>query len=224
MLHDLFTRLADLIETAVGRQASPLSNLDRAMQAAGAAHVAARRALAVAIAEEDREVRRRDVLADKLSDLELRAIEALRAGRNDLAARAAEAIAAFETEMMASTQASVRFAAEVALARREVDAQRRRLADLDRGRRLARVGVALNATPREGVDALSAAELALARVEADNHDARAIRDELAPPTERLIEQMADLGFGAPVRIRASDVMERLRAKAVVSATLITSAP
>jgi phage shock protein A len=194
------------------------------MLAAGAAHVAARRALAVAIAEEEREVRRREALAGKLSDLELRAIEALRAGRDDLAGQAAETIAAVETELTASTQASSRFAAEVMLARREVDAQRRRLADLDRGRRLARVGVALNAAPREGVDALTAAESALAKIEADNHDARAIREELAPPTERLIEQMADLGFGAPVRVRASDVMERLRAKAVVSATLITSVP
>ena len=144
MLHDFFTRLADLIETAVGPQASPLSNLDRAMQAAGAAHVAARRGLAVAIAEEEREVRRREALAGKLSDLEQRAIEALRAGRDDLASNASEIIAAVETEIAASTQASSRFAAEVALARREVDAQRRRLADLDRGRRLARVGVALN--------------------------------------------------------------------------------
>ncbi len=224
MLHDVFTRLVDLIDTVVGPQPSPLSNLDRAMLAAGAAHVAARRALAVAIAEEEREVRRRDALAGKLSDLELRAIEALRAGRDDLAGQAAETIAAVETELTASTQASSRFAAEVTLARREVDAQRRRLADLDRGRRLARVGVALNAAPREGVDALTAAESALAKIEADNHDARAIREELAPPTERLIEQMADLGFGAPVRVRASDVMERLRARAVASAPLITSVP
>lgn len=224
MLHDVFTRLADLIDTVAGPRPSPLSNLDRAMLAAGAAHVAARRALAVAIAEEEREVRRHEALAGKLSDLELRAIEALRAGRDDLAGQAAETIAAVETELTASTQASSRFAAEVMLARREVDAQRRRLADLDRGRRLARVGVALNAAPREGVDALTAAESALAKIEADNHDARAIREELAPPTERLIEQMADLGFGAPVRVRASDVMERLRAKAVVSATLITSVP
>jgi phage shock protein A len=224
MLHDVFTRLADLIDTVVGPQPTPLSNLDRAMLAAGAAHVAARRALAVAIAEEEREIRRHQALAGKVSDLELRAIEALRAGRDDLAGHAAETIAAAETEITASTQASSRFAAEVALARREVDAQRRRLADLDRGRRLARVGVALNAAPREGVDALTVAESALAKIEADNHDARAIREELAPPTERLIEQMADLGFGAPVRVRASDVMERLRARAVVSATLITSVP
>jgi phage shock protein A len=222
MLHDFFTRLADLIDTVVAPQGSPMSNLDRAMEAAGKAHVAARRALAVAIAEEERELRRREVLVGKLADLERRAVEALRGGHDDLAAQAAETIAALETETAASTQASARFAAEVTLARRDVDAQRRRLADLDRGRRLARVGVALNSAPRHGIDALTAAETALAKLEVDNHDARAIREELAPPTDRLIEQMADLGFGAPTRVRASDVMERLRAKAVVATTLITS--
>src|SRR5262249_51149581 len=94
MLHDFFTRLAGMIEPAVGPQASPLSNLDRAIQAAGAAHTAARRALAVAVAEEDREVRRREALTEKLSDLERRAVEALRAGHDDLAGNAAEIIAA----------------------------------------------------------------------------------------------------------------------------------
>jgi phage shock protein A len=222
MLHDFFTRLADLIDTVVTPQASPLSNLDRAMQAAGASHLAARRALAVAIAEEEREITRRGALAQKLDDLEQRALAALRAGRDDLAGNAAEVIATVETEITASTQASVRFAAEVALARREVEAQRRRLADLDRGRRLARVGAALNSSPGRSADALTEAESALAKVEADNHDARAIREELTPPTDRLIEQMADLGFGAPRRIQAADVMERLRAKAVVSTTLITT--
>jgi hypothetical protein len=148
MLHDFLTRLADLVDTVVAPQTSPLSNLDRSIKAASAAHLAARRALAVAIAEEERESKRRTVLADKLNDLEQRAIEALRGGRDDLATNAAELIAAVESEVQASTQASVRFAAEVALARREVDAQRRRLADLDRGRRLARVGAALNGAPR----------------------------------------------------------------------------
>ena len=224
MLHDFLNRLAALVDTVVAPQSSPLSNLDRSIKAASGAHLAACRALAVAIAEEERESKRRMVLAGKLSDLEQRAIDALRGGRDDLASTAAELIAAVETEVQASTQASVRFSAEVALARREVDAQRRRLADLDRGRRLARVGVALNGAPRDGIDALTMAESALAQIEADNHDARAIREELAPPADRLIEQMSDLGFGAPIHVCASDVMERLRAKAIVSTTLITATP
>jgi phage shock protein A len=205
----------------------PLSNLDRSIKAAGSSHLAARRALAVAIAEEEREATRRSLFSDKIADLERRAVDALRAGRKDLAASASEAIAALETEVQSSGQASVRFAAEVALARREVDAQRRRLADLDRGRRLARVGAALNSAgpnTHSGIDVFAAAESALGQVEADNHDARAIREELAPPAERLIEQMSDLGFGAATHVRPSDVLSRLRTLAVAPATLIAAIP
>jgi len=89
----------------------------------------------------------------------------------------------------ASERASQRFAAEVALARREVDAQRRRLSELDRGRSLARIGNALTVTTlasRSGLDSFSEAEAALAKVVAHNHDARFVREEMAPPAEYLI--------------------------------------
>ena len=67
-------------------------SLERAFAAAGAAHVAARRALALAEAEENREVARRELLAGRAHDLQGRALEALAAGREDLATRAAEAL------------------------------------------------------------------------------------------------------------------------------------
>jgi hypothetical protein len=101
----------------------------------------------------------------------------------------------------------------VALARREVDAQRRRLAELDRGRRLARVGSALAATApmsRDGLDSFTEAEAALARVVADNHDARAVGQEMAPTAQHLIERLSDAGFGPAVQVRSADVMSRLR--------------
>jgi phage shock protein A len=212
-MRELLTWLLDVLMDPQ-RQASPaMASLERLIAAAGHAHTAARRALAVATAEETREVERRTALAAKAGDLERRAVEALRAGREDLAAQAAEAIASMATEIGASERASRRFAAEVALARREVDAQRRRLSELDRGRRLARIGDALTATTRasrSGLDSFGEAEAALAKVVADNHDARVVREEMAPPAERLIERMSDGGFGEPLNVRASDVLARLR--------------
>jgi phage shock protein A len=196
--------------------ASAMASLDRSIAAAQRAHTAARRALAIALAEEVREAERRVLLAARMSDLEQRAVQALRAGRDDLAMQASEAIAAMTTDIRASERASQRFAAEVALARREVDAQRRRLSELDRGRRLARVGNALNSTApasSEGLDSFAEAEAALAKVVADNHDARAVRDEMTPPAERLIERMSDAGLGEPMQIRAADVLVRLRSAA-----------
>src|SRR5262249_3673676 len=130
-------------------------------------------------------------------------------------------------EINASERAAQRFAAEVALARREVDAQRLRLADLDRGRRLARIGSALAGTmhtSRSGLDSLSEAEAALAKIAADNDDARAVRNEMAPPAEQLIERLSDAGFGEASHIKASDVLARLKtaALAVPVPTLIES--
>jgi phage shock protein A len=196
-MRELLIQLIDALTGAQGEASSPMASLERSIAAAGRAHVAARRALAVAIAEESREAKRRAGLVVEVDDLERRAVAALRAGREDLAVEASQAIAAIATEINASEHASQRFAAEVALARREVDAQRRRLADLDRGRRLARIGSALADTmhtSRSGHDSFGEAEAALARLVANNDDTRAVRHEMAP-TEHLIERMSDAGFG-----------------------------
>ena len=215
-MRQFLTWLFDMPLDLQRQPCSPMASLERSISAAHHAHTAARHALAVALAEETRESARRTALATKASDLEQRAVAALRAGREDLAAQAAEAIAAMATDINASERASTRFAAEVALARREVDLQRRRLSDLDRGRRLARIGHALTATTQtspSGLDHFSEAEAALAKVAADNHDARLTREQMAPAAEYLVERMSDAGFGESVHVRSSDVLARLRAAA-----------
>ena len=215
-MREFLARLFDVLNDLQRRTSSPIASLERSIAAARDAHISARHALVVAMAEETRETERRTAMVAKAGDLEKRAVEALRAGRDDLAAQAAEAIAAMATDISASERASQRFAAEVALARREVDAQRRRLSDLDRGRRLARIGNALTAATeasRSGLDSFSEAEAALAKMVADNHDARFVREEMAPPAEYLIERLSDAGFGEPAHVRASDVLTRLRATA-----------
>jgi phage shock protein A len=226
-MRELLIRLLDLLPASQDRSSSPMADLDRGIAAAGRAHMAARRALAIMVAEEGRETARRAKLAAKAADIEQRAIEALRAGREELAIEASEAIAEMATEIEASERASQRFAAEATLARREVDTQRRRLADLDRGRRLARVGSALTDTmhiSHSGPDTLSEAEAALSRVVADNEDARAVRAEMAPAADGLIERLSDAGFGEAGRVKPSDVLARLRTAAFGAAipTLIES--
>jgi phage shock protein A len=215
-MEQFFARLFEMLSDLQRQPASPMASLERSITAAHHAHIAARRALAVALAEENRENVRRTALATKASDLEQRAVAALQAGRDDLAAQAAETIAAISTDINASEQAATRFAAEVALARREVSSQHRRLSELDRGRRLARIGHALSATAPTsdgGLDHFSEAEAALAKVTVDHHAARLVREEMAPPAEALVERMSDAGFGEPAYVRASDVLARLRAQA-----------
>ena len=214
MIQSLKAHIADLLLPAKRRA----SELDRLIAVAGNAHLAARRTLALAVAEEDREIARRTALGDQAKDLETRAIEALGSGREDLAGRAAETIAVLETEVAASEGASARFAAKVATTRREVDAQRRRLADLDRGRRLARVGASLTgaSSPETGQPILARAEAALAAVQAAEADAEALRLEFTPSADTLVDDLAEAGFGRPTRVVASDVMTRLRALAAPS--------
>ncbi len=210
MLDHLNRRLSNLFLPRV-RQAN---ELDRLITAAGTAHVAARRGLALAVAEEEREAARRDALIDRGNDLEGRALEALVGGRDDVATRAAEAIAVIETEVAASEAGAMRFAAEVAAARREVDAQRRRLADLDRGRRLAKVGFALAgpASVVEGLPLIARAEAALLALQAEQADDEAVAREFAPKTETLTDDMAEAGFGRPLRTLPEEVLARLRAR------------
>jgi phage shock protein A len=225
-MRQFLARLLDVVNELQGQSMSSMASLDRSIAAAQRAHTGARRALAIALAEETREAERRANLAAKIGDLEQRAVQALRAGRNDLAIQAAEAIAAMTADITASERAAVRFAAEVTLARREVDAQRRRLSELDRGRRLARIGTALSGTATasaEGLDSFTEAEAALARVVADNHDARVVREEMAPPAERLIERMSEAGIGSSVQIRAADVLVRLRQTAGLEASPLIEA-
>jgi phage shock protein A len=215
-MEQFFARLFEMLSDLQRQSSSPMASLERSISAAHHAHASARHALAIAMAEETRESARRTALAAKASDLEQRAVAALQAGREDLAAQAAEAIASIATDVNASEQASQRFAAEVALARREVSSQRRRLSELDRGRRLARIGHALTATAptsASGLDHFSEAEATLARVAVDNHAARLVREETAEPAETLVERMSDAGFGESPHVRASDVLARLRAKA-----------
>jgi phage shock protein A len=212
-MRETLSLITNFISGWLRSSAAPAANLDRSIAAAASSHIAARRALAVAVAEETREIARRESLTLKVTDIEQRAVHAIRAGRDDLALATTETIAAIRTELEASERASQRFAAEVALARREVDSQRRRLADLDRGRRLARVGSALNGAAslsHPGHDCLVAAETTLEQINADNADARAIREEMAPQADRLIERLSDQGFGRQVTVSPADVMARLR--------------
>jgi phage shock protein A len=216
-MRDTLTTIMDLVSKFLRGNHTAASSLDRSIALATSDHFTARRALAIAVAEEAREIVRRDDLTTKVSDLEARAVQAIRAGRDDLAMNAAETIASIRTEIEASERASSRFTMEVALARREVDGQRRRLADLDRGRRLARIGSALNgaaALSDSGRDRLSEAENVLDKINAENDDARAVREEMAPGPDRLIERLSGQGFGPPVGVRATDVMARLRTMAM----------
>ena len=103
----------------------------------------AKRALAVAIAQDSQEGQRLDATRARIEDLETRAVAAIEGGRDDLANEAAEAIATLEAERDASATARALFAAEIAKLRGRVLQQQMRFSQLERGRRIARAAEAV---------------------------------------------------------------------------------
>src|SRR5215471_15557140 len=102
-----------LIAEGIGDQ-NALLILDQQMRDATGALDRAKKALAVAIAQQTQEQQRLDATRGRIEDLETRAVAAIDAGREDLAAEAAEAIATLEAEYDAELAARELFAGEIA--------------------------------------------------------------------------------------------------------------
>ncbi|MFN5716319.1 MAG: PspA/IM30 family protein, partial [Bradyrhizobium sp.] len=99
------------------------------------------------------EGRRLDATNTRIADLEVRASAALEGGREDLAREAAQAIANLEAERDAAMTARTLFATEITRLKRHVANAEARIAELDRGRRLARASEAVRSLRRSGIEA-----------------------------------------------------------------------
>ena len=196
--------------------------LDQQMRDAAGALDRAKKALAVAIAQESQEGQRLDGTRARIEDLEARAVAAIEAGRDDLATEAAEAIATLEAERDASLTARALFAAEIAKLKGHVLQQQMRFSQLERGRRIARAAEAVRVARRGRIEdapifagTLAETEATLDRlrehqVEADA--AEAALDALDPATGPIAvaEKLSAEGFGPRLKPDATDVMVRLR--------------
>jgi phage shock protein A len=198
--------------------------LDQQMRDSAAAVERAKRALALAIAQDQQEGRRRDAIKAQIADLEVRAIAALDGERNDLATDAAGSIAALEAERDAATTACALFSAEILRLKRQVANAETRITELDRGRRIARAAEAVRALRRGGVEAarpyeatLPEAENTLKRLRERQQEAQAADDALADIDAAsgplaTAERLAEQGFGPRLKPTAEDVLARLQAK------------
>src|ERR1700745_1520088 len=181
--------------------------LDQQMRDASGTLAKAKKALAIAVAQDGQEGQRLDTTRARIEDLETRAVAAIEAGRDDLATEAAEAIATLEAERDASLTARAFFAAEINKLKGHVLQQQMRFSQLERGRRIARAAEAVRVALRGRIEAapifegtLAEAEATLARlrerqVEADA--AEAAYDELDEDagTTTVAEKLAAEGFG-----------------------------
>jgi phage shock protein A len=227
----MFKTLVTLVRgrvVAIGEEVADqnaLAILDQQMRDAAGALDRAKKALAVAIAQESQEGQRLDATRARIEDLETRAVAAIMAERDDLAAEAAEAIATLEAERDASLTARALFAAEIARLRSHVLHQQMRLSQLERGRRIARAGEAVRVARRGRIEAapifagtLAEAEATLSRLrehQAEADAAEAAFDALDPATGpiTIAEKLSAEGFGPRLKPNAADVLARLRQRA-----------
>jgi phage shock protein A len=195
---------------------------------ATAAFDRAKKALAVAIAQDQQESARFAATKGRVVDLESRVGAALAAGDEILAREGAEAIAALEADRDAASAAQALFATEILRLRRHVAQAQARIAELDRGRRLARASEAVReirhgrteaARPHEAT--LGEAEQTLKRLRERQIQAEAADlalDELdGAATVSVTEKLAARGYGPRLKPTADDVLARLRGQSAATA-------
>ena len=208
---------------------SALLILDQQIRDAAAGIERAKRALAVAIAQDEAEGKRLETTLSRIADLEERAVAALNGGSDELAAEAAEAIAVMEADRDSIREARATFAREVAGLKATVRKSTHRLTELERGRRIAsaaesvrRLKAGSGLAAPAGAPALADAEATLRRLrERQFEDTAAANAFEALDTEPNPTSVADrleaAGFGKRTRPTAASVLERLKQKTGTSA-------
>jgi phage shock protein A len=183
---------------------SALLILDQQIRDAAAGIERAKRALAVAIAQ----------------DLEERTLAALNARNDELATEAAETIAVMEADRDAIREARATFAREIASLKASVRKSTQRLAELERGRRIALAAESVRrlktshglGTPT-GTAALADAEATLRRLrgrQAEDAAADIAYDALDVNPAGIAEKLEAAGFGRRTRPTAASVLDRLK--------------
>jgi len=198
--------------------------LDQQIRDAAAGIERAKRALAVAIAQDEAEGKRLETTLSRIADLEERAVAALNGGNEELATEAAEAIAVMEADRDALREARATFGREIGHLKATVRKSGQRLTELERGRRIALAAESvrrLKAGPTfgtpAGTTALADAETTLRRLrERQAEDAAASNAYDALDTEPNPVSVADkleaAGFGKRTRSTAASVLDRLKQK------------
>jgi phage shock protein A len=202
---------------------SALLILDQQIRDSAAGIERAKRALAVAIAQDEAEGKRLETTLSRIADLEERAVAALGGGSDELATEAAEAIAVMEADRDAIREARATFAREIAGLKAAVRRSGQRLAELERGRRIAMAAQSVRRLKTGhgfgnpgGATALADAETTLRRLrERQTEDAAADNAYEAFDTANpasVAERLEAAGFGKRTRPTAADVLARLKQK------------
>ena len=224
MFKQIFTLFRGAAHTATEEftDRNALLILQQQMRDAANALGAARKAVALAMAQNKQEQIQYDKLVERLKDLEDRAIAAIEQEKTDLAREAAETIAILEAERDTSSQAQAQFAAEISRLRTNVQNAEMRMRQLQRGQRIAsatdKAQKLRTQVPESGLASLADAETTLQRLRERQQqidltaEAMAELDETGNPSH-TIEKLAEAGCGKPLKTDADDVLSRLAKRA-----------
>ncbi len=186
----------------------------------------ARKAVAIAIAQNKQEEAQYGRIVDRIDDLEARTVIALETGQKKIAQEAAETIALLEAERDTSKAALDRFQAEVNRLKGQVRTAENRLQELKRGHRLAdatdktqRMRAvsenSIHSTLEDAEETLLRLRVRQKQIDATNEAMEEMEQE--GNAEKVIEKLAAAGCGAPVQSSADDVLKRLAKKTKKSA-------
>lgn len=199
-----------------------LTLLDQQMREAAQGVSAARKSVAVAIAQSRQEKNQHEVLVKRIDDLEQRTIVALKQDKHDLAQEAATCIALMESERETSAEAQELYAKELSRLKLNVQQAEMKLRELRRGQRIAtatdRVHKLRDQPLQTGLNTLEDAETTLnkLRQRQTRHDltSQAIDEMLQTGNPiNITEKLAEAGCGTPLKTSAEDVLARLSKKA-----------
>lgn len=181
----------------------------------------ARRAVALAIAQNEQEVSQCERIKQRITDLEERTLAAMAKGNDALAHEAADTIAHLEAERDASLAAQATFTTEISRLKHVLRASEARLKDVERGQRIA-AAVEKTHTLREAgtgsaLNALRDAEETLGRLKLRQRQMDIASEALAEMEATgnpsiMAEKLAAAGCGAPLKNTAEDVLKRLQQK------------
>lgn len=202
--------------------ANSLTLLRQQLRDAASGVLTARKSVAVIMAYAEREKASLAKTNARIADLEARACEALKQGQEDAALEAATAIANLEAERDATERTIATYETELVKMRQTLSSNESLLAEIQRGQRIVE---AKSKTEKLGKDSpswtksdLTDAAETLARLQERQKLAEATVEAMAElsaegSADALSDRMAASGFGAPKKTAASDVLDRLRAKA-----------
>ena len=222
MLHRLIDTLRGLIAGTAEdvSDRNDLALLKQQLRDAGATLQAARKAVALATAQHEQDVRRISKITETIGDLEARAIAALAKGEEKLAIEAANAIAVLEDERGSLGASTSAFEGDLQKLNENVRRSEAQLRDLERGQRVATVREKVQAVSSFSVAApgtsLADASQTLERIR-DRQERGLLADtalaamSAVEAPSQLVSRLADAGCGAPVRSSGETVLERLRA-------------